>query len=98
MSICVKGKVKLTCEKCGKTHIIKSEMIDMEVLEPNSECGMGPKVHYEAEYNFDCDCKKPISLSVDAWEYPIGVLNGNVEHKIIGAKIVGKFDVTFDVE
>lgn len=64
----------IQCEKCGTTHVIDKDSLDVDTY--SYERNMGD----ETEYNFigECSCEScgnHMHFTVHAYEYPVGALN-----------------------
>lgn len=63
------------CEECGNQIIIFGNDVDFEVTSVE-ERGMGEEISYDATEERNCEnCGNEIVVRINAWEYPIGVLN-----------------------
>lgn len=83
--------VKLKCNACNSIFEVDLEDLELswEVVE-SEERGMGTELHHQAIVDLECpDCKVPITLTLDVWEYPLGVFNLD-EIEVDGAIIVKK--------
>lgn len=69
------GEIEYTCDKCGDIESISVDDFNIECTS-GSERGMGQENIYEISYEIDCsECDHPISLSFEASEYPVDLLN-----------------------
>ncbi len=83
--------LELKCDACNCTFKIDLEDYDLswEVVE-SDERSMGTELHYQAVLDVECpECEAPIVLTLDVWEYPIGMFNVD-EIEADGATIVQK--------
>lgn len=83
--------VRLTCESCGDVFSLDLEDYDLswEIVE-SDERGMGAEIHHQAIVYEECpECESEITITLDAWEYPMGIFNTS-SIEIEGATLVGK--------
>ena len=86
------GEIEYTCEKCGDSELISVDDFSVECV-GGSERGMGQENIYEISYELDCsECGNPISLSFEASEYPIELLNFVINNST-GAETSGEPDI-----
>ncbi len=88
------GEIKYTCDKCGDIESIPVDNFIIECI-GGSERGMGRENIYAISCELDCsECDRPISLSFEAAEYPIEVLNCVINNST-GAKTFGEPDIEY---
>ncbi|MFM4762103.1 hypothetical protein [Aeromonas veronii] len=64
-------KIEYVCENCSYNGHIESD--DYETETECSEEGMGPKVEYWTDIEFNCEeCQSSISTTMNQTEYPEG--------------------------
>ena len=83
--------LEIKCEACNSIFEIDLEDYDLswEVVE-SEERGMGTELHHQAVLDIECpDCEAPITLTLNVWEYPMGIFN-NDEIDREGAIVVKK--------
>ena len=88
-----KGNLKITCDKCQKTFVVKATDLDFNCVEKSSR-EMGSENYYVAEYKIHCDCDNDITMTANVWESPTGCFN-NDDYNIKGGKLSGKLDFYF---
>jgi len=88
------GAITYTCNGCGDSEEIQIDDFNIECI-GGSERQMGAENIYELLYEFECiNCDKDISLSFEATEYPIEVLNFVINNSS-GAKTEGEPDFEY---
>ena len=88
------GQIHYTCEKCGDSDDIPVEDFSIECT-GGSERGMGAESIHELLYEFECtQCHQDISLSFEASEYPVEVLNFVVNNSS-GARTDGEPELEY---
>lgn len=76
---------RIQCLKCGKIRQVSKE--DFVEETDSEERSMGLEIHYNWIFDSDCEysnCAHPIRVELDAWEYPLGIVNYH-EKRIDGA-------------
>lgn len=87
----MKSILKLKCDVCNSIFEIDLDDYDLswEVVE-SDERNMGTELHHQAQVELECpECEVAITLTLDVWEYPIGVFNLD-EIEADGATVLGK--------
>lgn len=73
----MKSILKLKCDACNSIFEIDLDDYDLswEVVE-SDERSMGTELHHQALVELECPkCEAAITITLDVWEYPIGVFN-----------------------
>lgn len=81
----------LKCDACNSTFEVdlKDYEASWEVVE-SDERSMGTELHHQAVVDLECPyCGAPVALTLDVWEYPMGMLNFD-EIEAEGVTIVKK--------
>ena len=86
---------QLNCCKCG------TELDAPPDLEPDTYCeerNMGMQIGYTWTYEDECShCQNPYSFEINAWEYPIGILDSE-DSKSEGVELDYEVDVAQEPE
>ena len=88
-------KCHLRCHTCGSEFNAPS---DLEAETDSDERNMGAQIGYIWAYEDKCpNCQSPYTFEINAWEYPIGVLNYK-EQECTGVTLEYEVDVAQESE
>lgn len=91
------SSLSIKCSNCNCVNTYSPEDFELETSADSRN--MGSEIHHSWTIDAQCNsCNDDISVSVEGWEYPIGVLN-YTDQSVIGgdiisgtAKVVVKYD------
>lgn len=87
------SQFKVLCDKCQQ---VEDVFVELEEVSNNEE-EMGYEYQYEGSIDYTCSkCKNKISVNIEAWEYPEGVLNSGPDIEITGGQQKTTPNVTFE--
>ncbi|MCX6153863.1 MAG: hypothetical protein NT007_06880 [Candidatus Kapabacteria bacterium] len=73
MSLIPNGTFEIECNNCHKKHLFQANDSDFQEND-RTEGKMGPKIPYNWEHEFTCDCENIISIDYSFVEYPENTL------------------------
>jgi len=62
------------CKDCDTKYLLNCDELEWNSID-GTERGMGPEIHYQAEYINSCLCGNDMIIYFNCWEYPIGAIN-----------------------
>lgn len=65
--------IKIMCKEDGKVTKINKEDFEVQIVEKRDK-EMGEEIHYVASLTYELDCNHEVDICLDAWEYPLGVI------------------------
>lgn len=90
-------KCRLTCSECGEEFEPSQDNIEFEI-NSDGERGMGEQDSYSWRCDDECPkCQNPYSFEINAWEYPIGILDSK-DSKSEGVELDYEVDVAQEPE